>query len=86
MSAASHEASTFPLCDVNEATLAEVGADLDVEHLTTDFNELVGVDNLDAVSVCTYPDTHYAVTMAAVAAGKHVFCEKPLALTYPLAR
>ena len=74
------------LCDVNEATLARAGADLDVEHLTTDFEELVRMDDLDAVSVCTYPNTHHAVTMAALAAGKHVFCEKPLALTYPLAR
>lgn len=74
------------LCDVNPTTLEAVGTQLGVERLTTDYRELVSYDDLDVVDVCTYPNTHHPVTMAAIAAGKHVFCEKPLALTYPLAR
>ena len=41
------------LCDVDHATVAKAGADLGVQRLTTDFNELVQMDELDAVSVCT---------------------------------
>lgn len=37
--------------------------------------------NVDVVSVCTPTDTHREITETALAAGKHVFCEKPLALT-----
>lgn len=33
----------------------------------------------DAVAICTYPETHHALTMKALAAGLHVFVEKPLA-------
>jgi myo-inositol 2-dehydrogenase / D-chiro-inositol 1-dehydrogenase len=41
--------------------------------------ELVARDDLDAVLVCSPPDTHADVVAAAAEAGKHVFCEKPLA-------
>jgi predicted dehydrogenase len=36
---------------------------------------------IDAVSICTYTDTHAAMTLAALHAGKHVLIEKPIALT-----
>jgi predicted dehydrogenase len=73
------------LCDVNETALYEVGERLGVARLTTSWDELVAYGDLDAVDICTYPNTHHPIAMAAMAAGKHVFCEKPLALTYPLA-
>ncbi len=72
-------------CDANEDVLKDMGERYGVSHLTTDYRELVALDEVDAVSVCTWPDTHHPVTMAAIEQGKHVFCEKPLALTYPLA-
>ncbi len=74
------------LCDTSETALTTIGAQLGVTCLTSDYRELINTPNLDIVDVCTYPNTHHPVTMAAIAAGKHVFCEKPLALTYPLAR
>ena len=74
------------LCDANPDTLRKVGEELGVENLTSDWREIVAADDIDAVSICTYPNTHHAISMAALAEGKHVFCEKPLALTYPLAR
>jgi len=42
---------------------------------------LLASEDVDIVLISTPPDTHHALTMAALAAGKHVVCEKPLALT-----
>ena len=73
-------------CDVDEGTLEAMGAKHGVSRVTTDYEELVRYEDLDAVDVCTYPNTHHPISMAAIAQGKHVFCEKPLALNYRLAR
>jgi predicted dehydrogenase len=74
------------LCDVDTATVRDVGKKLGVERITSDWRDIVEADDIDALSICTYPNTHHEISMAALAQGKHVFCEKPLALTYPLAR
>jgi predicted dehydrogenase len=44
----------------------------------TDFRELLAAEDVDAVLIATPDHTHAVVTMAALARGKHVFCEKPL--------
>ena len=74
------------LCDVNEALLNQVGDQYNVPLRTTDYAELVARPELDAVDICTAPDSHFAIAMAAIHQGKHVFCEKPLALSYAEAR
>jgi predicted dehydrogenase len=43
-------------------------------------------DDVDAVVICTPPDVHREIALAALAAGKHVLCEKPLAMTSAEAR
>ena len=43
--------------------------------------DLLGDDRIDAVIIATPPATHAALSLAALAAGRHVFCEKPVALT-----
>ncbi len=45
----------------------------------TDFNELLADAAVDIVAINTPPSSHAALSMAALHAGKHVFCEKPLA-------
>jgi predicted dehydrogenase len=47
----------------------------------TDWRELVRLDELDVVDVCTPNRTHAPIALAALKAGKHVLCEKPLATT-----
>lgn len=46
-----------------------------------DWQELVSDPQLDAVGICLPTDMHASVAVAALSAGKHVFCEKPMALT-----
>ena len=48
---------------------------------TTDWKALVARSDVDIVHICAPNDAHFAPVMAALLAGKHVYCEKPLALT-----
>src|SRR5947209_2923498 len=47
------------------------------------WREMVVQPDLDIVDICLPTDLHAAVAIAAMTAGKHVFCEKPMALTAP---
>lgn len=47
----------------------------------TDYNEMLSSDNIDAVAICTPSGMHKDQAIAAIRAGKHVLCEKPMALT-----
>lgn len=79
----------FPL---STAVCCELLADRDAESARTqaqrlgfrrstgDWRELVADPAIDIVSVCAPNDLHYPIARAALLAGKHVFCEKPLAL------
>lgn len=48
----------------------------------SDFKELLARDDIDAVDVCVHNNKHAPITIAALRAGKHVYCEKPMAGTY----
>lgn len=53
--------------------------DLGAERAATDADDLVHMDDVDVVHVCTPNHLHHPVVLAALEAGKHVVCEKPLA-------
>ena len=69
------------VCDLNEARAKAAAEEFGAKHVFTDYAKMFAVDELDAVSVCTPNALHAEVALAAIAAGKHVLCEKPMADT-----
>ncbi|MDD6790370.1 MAG: inositol 2-dehydrogenase [Lachnospira sp.] len=49
-----------------------------VEKVTKDYKEVLADRDVDAVLICSSTDTHSPISLEAIAAGKHVFCEKPI--------
>ncbi|HEX6232896.1 MAG TPA: Gfo/Idh/MocA family oxidoreductase [Jiangellaceae bacterium] len=67
----------------NAAAATAVAEKFGWEHVETDWRALIARDDVDVVDVCTPGDTHAEIAIAALAAGKHVLCEKPLANSVP---
>ena len=57
-----------------EAWAKEMG----IAKVTKDYKEVLADENIDAVLICSSTDTHSVISVEAIKAGKHVFCEKPV--------
>ncbi len=68
------------VADVVEEAAAGLARELGVPRVTADYRELLRDPEIEAVLICTSTDTHAEIIRAAAATGKHIFCEKPLAL------
>ena len=73
------------VCDVNEDRVNQVAEKYEVEQIFTDYKNLLESD-LDGLSVCVPNDLHAPIAIDALNAGKHVLCEKPLAINSELAQ
>ncbi|HIY29140.1 MAG TPA: Gfo/Idh/MocA family oxidoreductase [Firmicutes bacterium] len=71
----------YAFCDINETQLKMMAEKYGVTRTFTDKDEMLALPELDAVSVCTWNSEHAPCTIAALNAGKHVLCEKPMATT-----
>ncbi|HEX8343012.1 MAG TPA: Gfo/Idh/MocA family oxidoreductase [Tepidisphaeraceae bacterium] len=80
--ALSPQARVVALCDSDPAALAAAGMRTGVRLLLADYREAVNHPEVQAVVVATPNVTHAEIVRAAIAAGRHVLCEKPLALDY----
>ncbi|WP_434971431.1 Gfo/Idh/MocA family protein [Micromonospora peucetia] len=74
------------ICGRDAGKVADAADRLGWEAYTTDWRDLIASDDIDVVDVCTPGDSHAEIALAALAAGKHVLCEKPLANTVAEAR
>lgn len=72
----------YAFCDLDEAKLKEKSEKYGVKRLYTDVDTMLKeCPELDAVSVCVWNINHSKCAIAALKAGKHVLCEKPIAMT-----
>jgi scyllo-inositol 2-dehydrogenase (NAD+) len=81
-SCASHPlVESLHIAEIDPAKLARVGEETRAKTATTDYRELLRRDDIDAVIVCTTPETtHYPITRDCLLARKHVLLEKPMGL------
>lgn len=70
----------------SDANVAAAAAKLGWDSHSTDWRSLLTRDDIDLIDICTPGDTHAEIALAALAAGKHVLCEKPLANSVAEAR
>lgn len=67
------------LCDLDRSRLTTIGDEFGIARRTTSLDEVLRMDDVDIVDLCTPPTLHVEQALAALAAGKHVICEKPVA-------
>jgi len=71
------EARVTAICDVDAAKAKRVASRYNVGKVTEAFEELVTLDDVDAVDICLPNHLHAPAATAALQAGKHVLCERP---------
>lgn len=67
------------ICGRNRERAQAMATKYNIPNVYTDYQEMLTTSNLHAVVILTPDDEHFAMTMAAIEAGLHVLCEKPLA-------
>jgi predicted dehydrogenase len=75
-------AEIIAVADINEGEASRVAKLYNIPDVYTDFRQLLARDDIEAVDVCLHNNFHMPATVAALQAGKHVFCEKPMAGAY----
>jgi predicted dehydrogenase len=74
------KAKVVAVSDIKKALAKSVASDFGVKKFFKNYSDLLDLDEVDAVSVCTPPFAHARITCDAAKAGKHVLCEKPMAM------
>jgi len=74
------------ICDINKAKARWVAEKLKIPRAFSDDQELLKLDEIDAVDICTPNHMHMPVTLDALSAKKHVLVEKPMARNYEEAK
>ena len=70
------------VCDVEIDRARDAAREFDIPTATDNPREILQRDDIDLVDVCTPSHTHFELAWAALEAGKHVLCEKPVAYDY----
>jgi myo-inositol 2-dehydrogenase/D-chiro-inositol 1-dehydrogenase len=74
------DANLVAICDIRLEVAKAVADELGIERVVKDYHELLADKNIDAILIATSTDTHAFIIKDVAAAGKHIYCEKPLAL------
>lgn len=76
------DARIMAVADINESEARRVAELYNIPHVYTNFRDLLMHSDIEAVDVALHNNYHAPVTIAALQAGKHVYCEKPMAGSY----
>ena len=76
------EAKLVALCDSNAEVLARASSQTGVTHTFVRYEDLLARPEVNAVIIATPNFVHAPIALAAIAAGKHVLCEKPIAMSH----
>jgi myo-inositol 2-dehydrogenase / D-chiro-inositol 1-dehydrogenase len=74
------EAEIAAITDINREAAEALAARCSIPRVVSSADEILGDKAIDAVLICTSTDTHADLIVRAAKAGKHIFCEKPIAL------
>jgi len=77
------QAELVAVTDMNLAAAEACAAEFGVSQVAPDFQALLDDPSIDAVLICSATDTHSTFIIQAANAGKHIFCEKPIAADLP---
>jgi myo-inositol 2-dehydrogenase/D-chiro-inositol 1-dehydrogenase len=69
------------ISDVRVESAKKAAEDFQIPKAVEDYHEILQAKDVDAVLICSSTDTHSKITQEAAAAGKHIFCEKPVDLS-----
>ncbi len=75
-------AEVVAICDVEKSRAEEFAQHFDIPQATDDWQAIVGRSDIDVIDVVTPSHTHFELSWAALEAGKHVLCEKPVAYDF----
>lgn len=75
-------AELVAICDINLEEARRVAVKYGIPGVYADYREMLRQEELTAIDVCLHNNYHMPVTTAALEAGKHVYCEKPIAGSY----
>lgn len=78
------ETNLVAICDLRLDVAQAIADELGIQRVTADYHELLADRSIDAILISTSTDTHAHIIKDVAAAGKHIFCEKPLALDLAL--
>jgi len=74
------EADLVALCSLDRPSMDSLAEQFNVAEAVDDYTELLADSEIDAVLITSATNTHVEISQAAAKAGKHIFCEKPIAL------
>ncbi|TET13132.1 Gfo/Idh/MocA family oxidoreductase [Candidatus Aerophobetes bacterium] len=80
------EANLKICCDLNEALLSKIREKYPLVKITTDYDEVLRNEEIEAVVIATSTSTHFDLAKKALEAKKHIFVEKPFTVSYKQAQ
>lgn len=80
------QADVVAMADTNKDLAVEVAGIYGIQAVYSSYLDVIRHPGVEAVVICSPTDTHAAYIMEAAAAGKHIFCEKPVDLTLEMIR